>query len=183
MIYQKGKICNKKEMTLDRRLATVRSRVISVLSWYLTSLINLSFCRFTISQPALWRISVITDNFNSYPLSGMLLCVGFVFQGGSYGVTGSTQFVISTLQRPKISNSHSLYSSRRYWHLLSRCFFCLRFLVKYTSYFLNLWTSAFCWFLSLWSLPVHWYHLFCLKLNTENRILQYGMLYKMHYRI
>ena len=36
---------NKKKMTLDCRLATEQPRVISLRSWYLTSLVNLSFYR------------------------------------------------------------------------------------------------------------------------------------------
>ena len=37
--------CENKEMTLDRVLSKQQPRVISVLSYYLTSLVNLSFCR------------------------------------------------------------------------------------------------------------------------------------------
>ena len=41
LIYRNGQ----KEITLDRWIFDLeQSRVISVLSWYLTSLINLSFC-------------------------------------------------------------------------------------------------------------------------------------------
>ena len=170
-------------MTLDRRLATVRSRVISLRSWYLTSLVNLSFYRFTISHPILWRISVITDIIISFPLSGMLLCVGLVFIGRIVLVYRLNPVCNQLLlQRPKISNSHSLYSSRRYWHLHSRCFcYCLR----WSNILLIFLTSGRLkrWLLSLGSLPVHWYHLLCLKINTEKWILQYGKLYKMHYKI
>ena len=47
-----GVAADKKRMTLDFGVSRQRpSRVIPVLSWYLTSVLNLSFCRFRSNRP------------------------------------------------------------------------------------------------------------------------------------
>ena len=63
------------EMTLDCFIfrCSLQSRVISVLSYYLTSLVNLSFCRFFASF--VLSKFILYDISHFCPISGMLLCV------------------------------------------------------------------------------------------------------------
>ena len=65
-------VAKEKEMTLDRVLSKQQSRVISVLSYYLTSLVNLSFCRF---DPAILLALSPSHTVNCILFGEMAFCV------------------------------------------------------------------------------------------------------------
>ena len=143
-------------MTLDcTSFRLQQPRVISVHSYYLTSLVNLSFCRLDVTFIFSKYLPITTTT--SFPKRESLVCwnISLVWEGAS--LRRIFGFVFSFLAFEAVLR------------IFKSCYFYMSLFsyVDYLPYDLLLESTAlfYLWGIPLpigLNLPVHWYHPFCL---------------------
>ena len=158
-------------MTLDRVLSKHQPRVISVLSYYLTSLVNLSFCGF---DPVHVLPNSPTASFAAFSFGEMALCLEWLLSlRWSFGSTLRQADSFACIKRPVWSFFQHLLLLPTYAFLLRSLFYRMYFTSSlfvirastfndFIAYCIGVLYGIQLFALSREVLPVHWYHLLCL---------------------